>query len=155
MYVAVVGPADASPAECEHAYEVGRLLAERGAVVVTGGLGGVMAAASRGCADAGGISVGVLPSADRASGNDHLTVALATGVGELRNGLVVRSADAVIAIGGSWGTLSEVALAMRTDVPVVSIAGWAVMDAHGYPVALEAAATPARAVEWVWAQLGG
>ena len=155
MYVAVVGPADASPSECEHAEQVGRLLAARGAVIVTGGLGGVMAAAARGCAEAGGTSVGLLPSTDRATGNAHLTVALPTGVGELRNGLVVRSADAVIAIGCNWGTLSEVALAMRSHVPVVSIGGWAVTDAHGDPVALQTAQTPAQAVEWVWAQLDG
>jgi len=134
-YVAVVGPGDeATREENEVARQVGRLLAERGAILVCGGLGGVMAAACEGAFKRGGLTVGLLPGSDRATGNPYLTVAVPTGMGELRNGLVVRTADAVIAVGGSWGTLSEVALAMRTGKPIVAIGGWSVEDPiHGRP----------------------
>lgn len=124
-YVAVVGPSgDLDPTMARAAEETGRLLAEAGCVVVTGGGTGVMEAASRGARTAGGTTVGILPGHDRSEGNRHLTVALPTGLGELRNGLVVRAVDVVVAVGGSWGTLSEIALARRTGVPVYVVAGW-------------------------------
>jgi uncharacterized protein (TIGR00725 family) len=123
-YVAVVGPARADAEDTEAAEEVGRLLARAGAVVVCGGLGGVMEAAARGCAAEGGVSVGLLPGVDRAAANPFLTVAVATGMGEARNALVVRAADAVIAIGGEFGTLSEIALALKAGTPVVGISTW-------------------------------
>jgi hypothetical protein len=132
-YVAVVGPGDASPDELENAELVGRGLAKAGAVLVCGGLGGVMAAACRGASEAGGTTVGLLPGTDRTAGNDHLTVAIATGLGELRNGLVVRAADAVIAVGGAYGTLSEVALALKTGVPVIGLGTWDLKDVEPAP----------------------
>lgn len=144
-YVAVVGPTDAGESGLRDAHEVGRLVALAGAVVVTGGLGGVMAAASRGAVEAGGLTVGLLPGTDRHAGNPYLSVALPTGLGELRNGLIVRAADAVIAVGGSWGTLSEIALAVRTGVPVVILGGWA-MPAEGPLIAATAAEAVARAL---------
>lgn len=114
-YVAVVGPQEASAAEREIAEAVGRGLASAGCVVVTGGLGGVMASAASGAAAAGGTSVGLLPGDDRTEAAGSLTISIPTGLGEARNPLVVRSADAVIAVGGSWGTLSEIAFAMTTS----------------------------------------
>jgi uncharacterized protein (TIGR00725 family) len=127
VYVAVVGPGDgATEAETDAARQVGRLLAERGVIVVCGGLGGVMAAACEGAAERGGLTVGLLPGAERDEGNPYLTVALPTGIGELRNGLIVRACDAMIAIGGSWGTLSEIALAKRTGKPVITLNGWTI-----------------------------
>jgi uncharacterized protein (TIGR00725 family) len=123
-YVAVVGPGDATTDELDAAQAIGRGLADGGATVVCGGLGGVMAAACRGAADAGGITVGILPGAERAAGNEWLTVAIPTGLGELRNGLVVRAADAVIAVGGAYGTLSEIALALKSGVPVIGLRTW-------------------------------
>ncbi|MGH9182767.1 MAG: TIGR00725 family protein [Acidimicrobiales bacterium] len=123
-YVAVCGAGEATPAEVEVAEAVGRGLAGAGAVVVCGGLGGVMEAACRGARRAGGITVGILPGDDRSTANPYLTVALPTGLGELRNGLVVRAADAVIAVGGGYGTLSEIALALKTRVPVVGLDTW-------------------------------
>jgi uncharacterized protein (TIGR00725 family) len=125
-YVAVVGPGEASREQVETAEWIGRGLAERGAVLVCGGLGGVMAAACRGAASTGGLTVGILPGLDRADANAWVRVAIATGLGELRNGLVVRAADAVIAIGGAYGTLSEVALALKSGVPVVGLDTWAI-----------------------------
>lgn len=141
-YVAVVGPGEgASAEEVEAARLAGRLLAEAGVVVITGGLGGVMAAAAEGARQAGGLSVGLLPGPDRSDADAAHTITIPTGLGELRNGLVVRAADAVLCIGGSWGTLSEVALAVRTGVPVVAVGGWAmpapgVLDAPAVPVAV-------------------
>ncbi|MFF2205743.1 TIGR00725 family protein [Streptomyces sp. NPDC058145] len=125
-YVAVVGPEAATPSEVETAHRLGRLLAQQHCIVVCGGLGGVMEAVCQGAQSEGGITVGLLPGASRAKGNAFLSVALPTGLGELRNGLVVRSADAVIVVGGSWGTLSELALAVRTSKPTIVIGGWEV-----------------------------
>jgi uncharacterized protein (TIGR00725 family) len=126
LHVAVIGPGDATEASDEWiaAETAGRLLAEAGAVVVTGGLGGVMAAASRGAASAGGTTIGLLPGVDRADANPWVTVAVPTGLGEGRNVLVVRSADAVVAFGGGYGTLSEIALALRAGLTVVGLGTW-------------------------------
>lgn len=122
--IAVVGPGEASDAEDQAAEAVGRALAGAGAVVVTGGLGGVMAAACRGATTADGLTLGLLPGTDRREANPWVAVALPTGMGELRNGLVVRAADAVIAVGGGYGTLAEVALALRAGTPVVGLGTW-------------------------------
>ena len=124
-YVAVVGPsAPDDRAVLDQAQTAGRLLAERGFVVVTGGLGGVMASAARGVAEAGGTAVALLPNDDRASASPGHTVVIPTGMGEMRNALIVRTVDAVLALGGGWGTLSEIALAARTGVPVLAIGSW-------------------------------
>jgi uncharacterized protein (TIGR00725 family) len=119
--------------EIARAEEVGRLLATRRAVLVCGGLGGVMEAVSRGAASAGGTVLGILPGSDRGEANEHVTVALATGLGEMRNALVVRAADALIAVGGAYGTLSEISLALRTGVPVVGVGTWELDDVVDAP----------------------
>lgn len=143
-YVAVVGPADgARPSDLAAAERVGRLLAERGAVLLTGGHHGVMQAAARGSRDAGGTSIGLMPGLDRAQGTPEHTFLLPTGLGELRNGLLVRAADAVVAVGCSWGTLSEIALARRTGVPLVLVDPWELPDDVGVVVADAAAAVAA------------
>jgi uncharacterized protein (TIGR00725 family) len=146
-YVAVVGPGDATDELCELAAEVGRLLGAAGAVVVTGGLGGVMAAACRGAKEGGGTTVGLLPGRDRSAANEWVDIAIPTGLAELRNGLVVAAADAVIAVGGSWGTLSEIALARRAGHPVIGLRTWFVVDADRKPVsdAGSTVQTPAEA----------
>jgi hypothetical protein len=123
-YVAVVGAASATAEEETIAEEVGRLLAENGVVVVCGGLGGVMATACRGARGAGGTTIGILPGDDRSDANDWVDVAIPTGMGEARNALVVRASDAIIAIGGEFGTLSEIALALKMGRPVVGITTW-------------------------------
>jgi uncharacterized protein (TIGR00725 family) len=123
-YVAVVGPGDARPEEIAAAERVGEELARGGAVVVCGGLGGVMEAACRGAKGAGGTTVGILPGLDRASANPFVDVAVPTGLGEARNALVVRAADVLIAVGGAYGTLSEIALALKTGKRVVGIGSW-------------------------------
>jgi uncharacterized protein (TIGR00725 family) len=123
-YVAVVGPHKATDEQLVQATEAGRLLAQRGYVVVTGGLGGVMAATARGVAEAGGTAVALLPGSSRDAATPGHSIAIPTGLGEMRNALIVRSADAVLAIGGAWGTLSEIALAVRTEVPVFAVRSW-------------------------------
>lgn len=124
VYVAVVGPGDAPEAVQRQAEAVGRGLAGQGAVVVCGGLGGVMAAACRGAKEAGGTTVGILPGTDRSQANPWVDVAVPTGMGEARNALVVRSADTVVALAGEYGTLSEIALALKLGRPVVGLGTW-------------------------------
>ncbi|MEU2630166.1 TIGR00725 family protein [Kitasatospora sp. NPDC007106] len=152
-YVGVIGPAEAGAQEYALARRVGELLAGHGAVLLCGGLGGVMEAAAAGARSRGGLTVGLLPGTDRARGNPHLTVALATGLGELRNGLLVRACDALIAVGGSWGTLSEVALGMRLGKPVVSLAGWDLPNAPATASPVPAG-TPEEAVAAALGALG-
>lgn len=131
MQIAVCGPSEPTEQEYAHAYETGRLLAERGAIVLTGGYQGVMEAAARGAQEAGGLTVGILSGSDKAEGNLYLSVVIPTGLGEARNVVLVKSADAVIVIGGSWGTLSELAHARRAGRRVVSLSGWRIPDASG------------------------
>jgi uncharacterized protein (TIGR00725 family) len=142
--VAVVGGSACTPEEAELAAAVGRLLAERGAVLVCGGLGGVMEAAARGAHAAGGLTVGILPGSDPAAANPYIDVPLATGMGEMRNAVIVRVAGGVIAIGGGWGTLSEIALARRIGTPVVGL-----HDAFAQGIDIPRAATPEEAVALV------
>ncbi len=123
-YVGVIGSGEGTARELELARAVGAGLARQGAAVVCGGLGGVMEAACRGAKEHGGLTVGVLPGENRGAANEYVDVALASGLGELRNGLIVRFSDALIAVGGGWGTLSEIAFAMRTGRPLVALASW-------------------------------
>lgn len=134
IQVSVCGPRDASRDDQANAREVGRLLAERGAAVVCGGYSGVMAAVAEGAAAAGGIVVGVLSGRDRSGANENLTLAIPTGISDARNAIIALAGDAVIVVGGSWGTLSELALAMREGKTVVQIGGWRLTDQHGTPV---------------------
>jgi uncharacterized protein (TIGR00725 family) len=124
LYLGVAGTSRAEPALLDQGELLGRRLAEGGAVVVCGGGGGVMEAVCRGARSAGGTTVGLLPGLDRADGNPHLTVAVPTGMGQGRNLLLVRSSDALVAVGGGFGTLSEIALALRTGIPVIGLATW-------------------------------
>jgi len=139
-YVAVCGASEATRSQLDAAREVGRLLARHGAVVINGGFGGVMGAASEGAAIEGGVVVGILPETDRGGANPHLTVALATGLGQARNTVIVTAADSIIAIGHGWGTLSEIAIARRLGRSVFGLDTW---DVKG----LEAVDTPAEAVK--------
>lgn len=120
-YVAVVGASDASDEQRREAHAAGRRLAERGAVLVCGGRGGVMEAACQGAKEAGGTTIGLLPGLERAEANVFVDVPIPTGMGEMRNALVVRAADAVVAVGGAWGTLSEVALALHAGKRVFGV----------------------------------
>lgn len=121
IQIAIIGAAEASAHECEDAFQVGRALAEKGAVVLTGGRGGVMEAACRGARSAGGLTGGIVPGD---IGNPYLDIVIRTGMGTARNAILVRSADAVIAVGGKYGTLSEIALALGDDIPVFGLLTW-------------------------------
>ena len=124
-WIAVVGPGEAGLDELSLAEDAGAAVATAGAGLVCGGLGGVMEAACRGARSRGGLTLGLLPGLDRDAANGWVVVAVPTGLGEARNALVIRSADAVVAIGGGWGTLSEIALALKAGVPVVGLGTWA------------------------------
>ena len=127
-WIGVVGPSRAAAEDLQAAEEVGAELAGAGAVLVCGGLGGVMEAACRGAGVAGGSTVGLLPGEDRTAANPWVSVAIPTGLGEARNVLLVRAAEAIVAIGGGWGTLSEIALALRAGKTVVGLRTW--LPAH-------------------------
>jgi uncharacterized protein (TIGR00725 family) len=145
VQVSVIGSGSEHEARAE---EVGRLLAERGCTVVTGGLGEVMAAAARGAKSAGGTTIGILPGESRSTANEWIDHAVVTGLGHARNFAVAASGDGVIAVGGSWGTLSEIAFAMRLDRPVVILEpGWQLEG-------VDRAGTPAEAVELVLSRVG-
>jgi uncharacterized protein (TIGR00725 family) len=140
MQVSVIGSGAEHEARAE---EVGRLLAERGCVVVTGGLGEVMAAAARGAKEAGGTTIGILPGERRSDANEWIDYAVVTGIGHARNLAVAGSGDAVIAVGGSWGTLAEIALARALGRPVVILdPGWQI-EGEG----ISRAGTPSEAVD--------
>jgi uncharacterized protein (TIGR00725 family) len=123
-YVGVAGASRPDGSLLDQAEVLGRRLAEAGAVVVCGGGPGVMEAVCRGARSAGGVTVGLLPGLDRAEGNPYLSVSVPTGLGQGRNLLLVRSSDALVAVGGGFGTLSEIALALRTGTPVIGLATW-------------------------------
>jgi len=142
ILIAVVGPVDADAGALAHAETVGGLLAGRGCTLLTGGRGGVMLAASRGAAQAGGLTIGILPGTDPAEANEFVQLPLATGLGEARNAVIVRAADAVIAVGKGLGTLSEVALARKFGKPVISLCSW-----QDVAPAIRQADTPEQAVD--------
>ena len=146
-WVAVVGPGTASGEQADAAEAVGAGLARAGAVLVCGGRGGAMEAACRGAQEAGGTTVGILPGADRREANQFVDVAIPTGLGELRNGLVVRAADAVIAVAGEYGTLSEIGFALKTGKPVVGLGTWELARGGERDAGIVVAADPADAVE--------
>jgi uncharacterized protein (TIGR00725 family) len=135
-YIAVIGASRASAQEESTAERVGTELACAGALVICGGGPGVMAGASRGAAMAGGTVVGLLPGDERSAANEFVSIALATGLGELRNGLIVRACDAAVAVGGAYGTLSEIGLALAQGVPVVGLGTWRIdgVEHHEDPV---------------------
>jgi uncharacterized protein (TIGR00725 family) len=153
-WIAVVGPGDATAEEAAVAEAVGACVAEAGAVLVCGGLGGVMEAACRGARSRNGLTVGILPGMDRDAANGWVAVALPTGLGEARNALVVRAAEAVIAIGGAWGTLSEIALALKQGLPVVGIGTWELARGGRPAEGIVAVEDPRDAVEQALERVG-
>ncbi|MCK6480321.1 MAG: TIGR00725 family protein [Planctomycetes bacterium] len=151
---AVVGGSSCSREEYAAAREVGRLLAREGFAVVTGGLGGVMEAASRGAREEGGLVLGLLPGTDAADANPFVEIALPTGLGDARNALVAAAGDAVVAVGGSLGTLSEVALALKRGTPVAGLGTWS-LDPERIPPGggILEASSPEEAVRLLLAAL--
>ena len=145
--IAVIGGGQCTKKEAGLAEEVGRELAKSGAVLVCGGLGGVMEAACRGASAEGGITVGILPGEDSHSANPHVQIAVTTGMGYARNVAVVKSARAVIAVGGSYGTLSEISHALQSGIPVIGLNTWSVSRNGKEDKSIIPAQSPAEAVE--------
>jgi uncharacterized protein (TIGR00725 family) len=145
-YAAVIGPHDADEQTARLALAVGRGLAEQGFTLVTGGGVGAMEAASRGAREAGGMVVGILPGNDREDANPWADVSIVSGVGHARNLSVAASADVVVAVGGGWGTLSEIGLAGVLGRPVVTLEGWRLEHAGTAPGELHHASDPDEAV---------
>jgi uncharacterized protein (TIGR00725 family) len=147
LRIGVLGPGTAAAETLAAAEEVGVEIARRGAILVCGGLGGVMAAAARGAKRAGGLTVGILPGIDAQEANEYIDLPIVTGMGEARNALVVRSSNAVIAVAGSYGTLSEIAFALKLGVPVVGLETWQLRDPAGNEPPIIRANSPRDAVE--------
>ncbi len=124
MIIGVIGDSSCSPEEAKLAESVGELLAQRGATIVCGGLGGVMEAVCRGAKSKGGLTIGILPGKNSSTANPWVDIPVVTGIGEARNVAVVKSAQAVIAIGGGYGTLSEIAYALKSNIPVIGLNTW-------------------------------
>ena len=147
-YVSVIGASRATPELAAKAEELGELLAARGCIVVCGGRDGVMAAVARGVKKGGGVSIGILPEADRRRAAPDLTYTVCSAMGHARNLSVVASGDVVIAVGGAWGTLSEIALARNVDREVILLDTWAMEPPEGGELdGVRRASTPAEAVE--------
>ena len=144
--VAVVGGATCTDEEAEMAEKVGSALAQEGAVLLTGGRGGVMAAASRGAWEAGGLTVGILPGLAAGEANPWVKLPIVTGLGEARNAVLMRTAQAVIAVGGEYGTLSEIAFALKFGRPVVGIGTWRAVSDAGSPLPIHRVTTAEEAV---------
>jgi uncharacterized protein (TIGR00725 family) len=152
--VAVCGESDPQTSLADLAFELGRGIAERDAVLICGGLTGVMEHAARGARAGGGLTIGLLPGEDATEANQYVDVAIATGLGQARNAILARTADGVIGLGGGLGTLSEIALALRNRRPTIGIQTWRFdRDGRTEP-ALPTAANPHDALEWLFAHMG-
>ena len=152
--VAVCGESDPQTSLSELAFELGRGIAERDAVLICGGLTGVMEHAARGARAAGGLTVGLLPGDDPSEANEYIDLAIATGLGHARNAVLARTADGVIALGGGLGTLSEIALALRNRLPAIGIQTWRFdRDGRSEPE-LPTARSPKEALDWLFTRMG-
>lgn len=145
--IAVIGGSQCSPREADVAEAVGRTLAEKGATLICGGLGGVMEAACRGARAAGGMTIGILPGEIRQAANPHVQIPIVTGIGYARNVIVAKSAQAVIAVGGSYGTLSEISHALQSNIPVIGLNTWSLSRNSQPDNSIIPAQTPSEAVE--------
>ncbi len=147
LFITVIGASDCSAEETKLAEEVGRELARRGATLICGGLEGVMEAACKGARSEDGVTVGILPGDSRDTANPYVQIPIVTGMGYARNVAVVKSAQAVIAIGGSYGTLSEIAYALQSDIPVIGLGTWSLARGDMADKSIIVAQNPMDAVE--------
>jgi hypothetical protein len=146
-FIAVIGGSDPTSKEARLAEEVGQELARQGAVLVCGGLGGVMEAACRGASAEGGITIGILPGENREAANPYVQIPIATSIGYARNAAVVKSAQAVIAIGGSYGTLTEIGFALQSGIPVIGLNTWTISRNGKIVNSIIKAKSPSEAVK--------
>lgn len=126
--IGVVGSAKFDEKLCKDAEKIGKLIARKGCILVCGGLGGVMEASCKGAKSEGGTTIGIVPSKDKFTANSYVDICIPTGIGEARNFIIVNSSDVIIAIGGGFGTLSEISFALKSGVPVVGLNTWDVSD---------------------------
>ena len=145
--IGVIGTSSPSREEWEAAYEVGKQIALNGGVTITGGLGGVMEAASKGAKESGGTTVGILPGGRASDANLYVDVAIVTELAEARNLIIVKSSDALIAVGGGYGTLSEIALGLRAGIPVIGIKTWELSKAGKNDESIVRTESPEHAVK--------
>ena len=145
-FIAVIGGSDCSPEEAKFAEEVGRELARQGVILVCGGLGGIMEAACKGASSEGGVTIGILPRGSRQAANPYVQIPIVTNLGEARNIIVVKSAQAVIAIGGGYGTLTEIGHALRSGTPVIGLNTWSLSRNNKPDKSIIMAHKPAEAV---------
>lgn len=153
-YIAVAGGASCDAGSASLAEEVGLGIALRGGILVCGGGGGIMKAAARGACNGGGMVLGLLPGDDPRGGNSYLTISVATGLGEARNAVIGRTADAVIAVDGEYGTLSEIALALKMGKPVVGLQTWSIKAPRGKSNGIICCSSADEAVEEAWRAIG-
>jgi uncharacterized protein (TIGR00725 family) len=155
--IGISGTSKSDPVTDDLAERVGGLVAARGGIIVCGGLGGVMAAAARGAARAGGFSIGLLPGDSADDAAVDVSLAIPTGMGEMRNALIVRACPVIIAIGGAYGTVSEIALALRDGRPVIGLQTWEIRPPGGHIAdpGIRRAATPDEAVAMAFAAVDG
>ncbi len=153
VIIGVVGASRPDRKAASDAYEVGRLLARRGAALVCGGLGGVMAEAARGARGEGGLTIGVLPGDSRHQANPHIDIPIVTGMGYARNIIIVRTAHALIAVGGAYGTLSEIAYALNLNVPIVGLGTWDVGRIDRVGAGFAVASSPDEAVDMAFKRI--
>jgi len=146
-FIAVIGGSRCPPEEAELAEAVGREIAQKGAILVCGGMGGIMEAACRGAHAEGGMTIGILPSENRRLANPYVQIPIVTGIGYARNVIVVKSAQAVIAIGGNYGTLSEISHALQSNIPVIGLNTWSLSREGQVDSAIILAHSPAEAVD--------
>jgi uncharacterized protein (TIGR00725 family) len=147
MYISVAGASSCDQKWLDLAYDVGREIARRGHVMVCGGLDGVMDSAARGVHDSGGVSIGILPDSERARASHWLSYSVPTGLGHARNALIALSGDAMIAVGGSYGTLSEIAMGLKMCKPVIGLETWELADRPEEPLNLVVATSAVQAVD--------
>jgi uncharacterized protein (TIGR00725 family) len=153
-FIAVIGASQASASDIKAAELVGQQIARSGAVLVCGGLGGVMEAACKGASQEGGLTIGILPGDNRLAANEHVAIPIATGIGYARNMAVVKSAQAVIAIGGSYGTLTEIGFALQSGLPVIGLESWSISRKGKEKSPILAVNTPAEAVNLALEMIG-
>lgn len=148
MRIGVIGGDPCSEQDSLHAFEVGREIGRRGHLLITGGRGGVMREACRGAREAGGTTVGILPGNDDTEANEFVDIPIVTGLGHVRNAIVVRTSEALIAVGGRYGTLSEIAFALIYNRPIVGLGTWQLTDPAGDFVPVIPFETAAEAVDY-------
>jgi uncharacterized protein (TIGR00725 family) len=147
VFIGVIGGSDVSPEIAEQAEEIGREIARRKAVLVCGGMGGIMEAACKGAVSEGGLTIGILPGDSRRQANPCVKIPIVTGIGYARNVAVVKSSQAIIAIDGSYGTLTEIGYALQSGIPVIGLNTWSILKNNKADSRIIPAAAPKEAVE--------